>query len=481
MSRLRAGKKPQPTGRIRPLAGMLIGLLWLLGAPPAVLADDPAPATSSQAPAPASILPPPDFARNKPLLPEFTLKDKREGTYFTGIPIIGSDPDNGVAFGAQVQWYDNGSKDSPFFFYAPYRKRVSATADITTRGTQEYYLEYDQPYVADSPWRIHGFGGYMRYKYENYFGIGTSTLGKLNFPGAPGVTYSKANDYFDALRANPGGITYADYNYYDRQQTLFTADVERDFLGGLLRPLLGIQVSYLNARDYTGGGYNGATNQETKLHADYSNGLINGFGGGWANLIRMGLTYDTRDYEPDPTSGILGQVLAEGAMRWLGASSNYGHVNVTGQGYYRLLPDLTHLVLAANAVYSNHFGTVPFYAYSSMAAPGNYRKEGLGGWQTLRGFNANRFVGPVQIQGNLELRWTLADFTIWGQNLRPMLVPFADVGRVFDRTEQFSLKDWQATGGLAFRLAWNLATIISFELGFSREGTGFYMEIGHSF
>ena len=56
-----------------------------------------------------------------------------------------------------------------------------------------------------------------------------------------------------------------------------------------------------------------------------------------------------------------------------------------------------------------------------------------------------------------------------------------DVGRVFDRTEQFSLQDWQVTGGLAFRLAWNLATIISFDLGFSREGPGFYMQIGHPF
>ena len=163
MSRLRAGRKPQSAGRIRSLAGMLIGLLGLLGAPSTVLADDLAPATSSQSPAPASILPPPDFARNKPLLPEFTLKDKREGTYFTGIPIIGSDPDNGVATGAQVQWYDNGAKDSPFFYYAPYRNRVAATADITTRGTQEYYLEYDQPYVADSPWRVRAFGVYMRY------------------------------------------------------------------------------------------------------------------------------------------------------------------------------------------------------------------------------------------------------------------------------------------------------------------------------
>jgi hypothetical protein len=481
MSRLIAGGMSRPARQIRSLVGILIGLLWLIGALQAAFAEVPAPAVSPQTPADMSPPPPPDFARNKPRLPEFTLKDKQEGSYFTGIPIVGSDPDNGVAFGAQIQWYDNGSKDSPFFFYAPYRKRLSATADFTTRGTQEYFLEYDQPYVEDSPWRIHGFGGYMRFKYENYFGIGTSTLGKLSFPGQPGVTFSNANDYFDALRANPGGITWADYNSYDRQQLLFTGDLERDFFGGLLRPLVGIQVSYINARDYTGNSYHNAINQETKLHTDYRNGLINGFGGGWANLVRIGLTYDSRDYEPDPTSGILGQILAEGAMRWIGASSDYGHVSVTGQGYYRLLPDLTHLVLAANAVYSNHFGTVPFYAYPSMAAPGSYRKEGLGGWQTLRGFNANRFVGPVQIQGNLELRWTMADFTIWGQNFRPMLAPFVDVGRVFDRTEQFSLTDWQVTGGLAFRLAWNLATIISFDLGFSREGVGFYMEIGHPF
>jgi outer membrane protein assembly factor BamA len=480
MSRLRVGAAFRPAPRIRVSVALLICLAWCFGPPP-VLAEDPVPAASPQTAASENIPPPPDFARNKPLLPALMLKDKREGRYFTGIPIIGSDPDNGVALGAQVQWYDNGAKDAPLFYYAPYRTRIAATADFTTKGTQQYYVEYDQPYVADSPWRLRGYGGYLRYKYEDYFGIGTATLGKLSFPGTPGVTYSNADDYFNALQDNRNGDTWAYYNYYDRQQVLFTADVERDFLGGLLRPLLGIQVSYVNARDYTGTEYKGAVNQETKLFTDYQNGLIRGFGGGWANLLRLGLTYDTRDYEPDPTSGVLAQVLAEGAMRWLGASSYYGHVNVTGQGYYSLFPDWTRLVLAANLVYSNHFGAVPFYAFPSMAAPGNYTKEGLGGWQTLRGFRANRFVGPVQIQGNLELRWTFADFTIWDQNIRPMFVPFVDVGRVFDKSGQFSLHDLQVTGGPAFRLAWNLATIISFDLGFSREGVGFYLEIGHQF
>jgi outer membrane protein assembly factor BamA len=481
MSRSGARETLRSVRCVRLSAAILVGLLWLFGSAAMVLAEDPAPAASPQSPAPGGIPAPPDFARNKPPLPDLTLKDKKPGSYFTGIPILGTDPDSGVAFGAQIQWYDDGSKDDPLFYYAPYRKRVSATASVTTKGTQQYYLEYDQPYVADSPWRIRGYGGYLRYKYEDYFGIGTSTLGKLSFPGTPGVTYSNVDDYFNALRDNRAGETWAYYNYYDKQQILFTADVERDFLGGLLRPLLGIQVSYINARDYTGTVYNGSTNQETKLLADYQTGLIRGFGGGWANLVRAGLTYDTRDYEPDPTRGILGQVLVEGAMRWLGASANYGHVNVTGQGYYRLFPELTRLVLAANLVYSNHFGTVPFYAYPSMAAPGNYTKEGLGGWQTLRGFLANRFVGPIQIQGNLELRWTFADFTIWNQNLRPMLAPFVDAGRVFNKTGQFTLNDLQVTGGLALRVAWNLATLISFDLGFSREGYGFYMQIGHPF
>jgi outer membrane protein assembly factor BamA len=480
MSRLRGKEALRPIPHGRTFTAILIGLLWFFGPPP-VLAEDPAPGASPQVPNSESIPPPPTFARNKPLLPNLTLKDKREGSYFTGIPIIGSDPDNGFALGAQIQWYDNGPKDDPLFYYAPYRTRISATADFTTKGAQQYYLEYDRPYAAGSPWRIRGYGGYLRYKYENYFGIGTSTLGKLSFPGTPGVTYSNANDYFDALREDRNGETWAYYNYYDKQQALFTLDIERDFFGGLLRPLLGIQVSYINASDYTGTVYKGTVNQETKLLTDSQSGLIRGFGGGWANLVRVGLTYDTRDYEPNPTSGILGQVLAEGAMRWLGSSSYYGHVNVTGQGYYSLFPDLTRLVLAANLVYSNHFGSVPFYAYPSMAAPGNYTKEGLGGWQTLRGFRANRFVGAVQIQGNLELRWTMADFTVWNQNFRPMLVPFVDVGRVFNKSGQFTLNDLQVTGGPAFRLAWNLATIISFDLGFSREGYGFYMEIGHQF
>src|SRR5437763_693879 len=63
----------------------------------------------------ATVPAPPEVMRNKPPIPEFLLKDKREGTYFTGLPLIAVTPESGVVYGGTVQWYDNGSKDSPFF------------------------------------------------------------------------------------------------------------------------------------------------------------------------------------------------------------------------------------------------------------------------------------------------------------------------------------------------------------------------------
>jgi hypothetical protein len=38
-----------------------------------------------------------------------------------------------------------------------------------------------------------------------------------------------------------------------------------------------------------------------------------------------------------------------------------------------------------------------------MSVPTDERKEGLGAWQSLRGYRFDRFVGKVQMHGNLEL------------------------------------------------------------------------------
>jgi outer membrane translocation and assembly module TamA len=62
-----------------------------------------------------------------------------------------------------------------------------------------------------------------------------------------------------------------------------------------------------------------------------------------------------------------------------------------------------------------------------------------------------------------------------------MLVPFVDMGRVFDSAADSTLQDWKFDGGISFRLAWNLSTIVSFDYGRGSEGSMFYMELGHQF
>ncbi len=44
-----------------------------------------------------------------------------------------------------------------------------------------------------------------------------------------------------------------------------------------------------------------------------------------------------------------------------------------------------------------------------------------------------------------------------------------------------TLKDWKITAGSSFRLAWNLATVVSFDYGIGGEWKFSYMELGHPF
>ncbi len=465
-------------GPLAPAYSSLALLLFLGACLSFLLRPGPAMPADTEAP---SIPPPPDLVSNLHPIPAFILEKKQEGSYFTGIPVIASDPETGVSLGASIQWYDNGSKDNPLFYYAPYERMINLTADASTEGYQEYILEYDQPYIAGSPWRIRAHAAFYEDKYADYFGVGEKTLGQLSFPGTPGVTYQRTSSYFDALNEVRNGETWARYNSYDRRQPLLVFNLERSLWGGLLRPLIGFQVSHVDVRDYTGSIVNGAVNQETLLYQDYRNGSIRGFDGGWLNFARVGLTYDSRDYEPNPTSGIVGQALLEGTSPWVGGNSYFGHLTVGLQGYHPLIPKVTRLVLAANVVYSAHFGDAPFYALSSLAVPGDEAKEGLGGWSTLRGYYDNRFVGNVEMHGSLELRWTAFEVAALRQNLQFMLVPFVDAGRVFDRIAEFSANDWKASAGIGLRLIWNLATIISFDYGFSKESSLFYLQLGHQF
>ena len=425
--------------------------------------------------------PPPVFVENKRPIPKPILEKKEEHWYATGVPMIGVDPEVGPIFGGQVQIFDNGARSSPFFAYAPYRRQIMAGAQTGINGNfWSAFVAYDQPYIDDTPWRLKSYVGYTVNRERNYFGTGEQTLDALRYPGSP-RSFSRVDDFRDAIEDQPGGITWSRYVAYAQRILVGAFNFEYDLWGGLLRPLVGLQFGRVGVSDYTGHRDDGAVQQETKLAEDDRLDRILGFDGGWDNSVRIGLAFDNRDYEPDPTSGLLAQTFVSGSVRALGSEFDYGQATVGLTGYAPVVPGWRGLVVVGNATYSVRFGDVPFYAMNRLPLPKDEVKTGLGGFPTLRGYNTNRFVGRTTLGANAELRWSFSEFTVWDQHLKTALAVFGDTGRVFDRVDHFSAEDWRHSWGVGLRLAWNLATIISFDYGISDEGTLFFMQLGQPF
>ena len=435
------------------------------------------------------IVPRPDFISRRPFIPDFLLKDKREGRFITGAPGISYDQQAGLVLAVIGFLFDNGTKDDPFFRTAPYRQRIAVTAVGSLSGLQDYAVALDQPNLFDSPYRLRALVEYEVDPLNNYFGIGTASMRDFRFPGEPGRLFSTYNSYQDALRREVNGFAYTEYDRYESRQTTSGVTVERDLFGGIVRPLVGLRLRYTDIHDVTGDRVDAedatghsvrATQQPTRMHTDCLAGEISGCHGGFENLLTLGLSVDTLDFEPDPYSGLLAQVVAEFSGKALGSDFEYERVTSSITGYRAVFPNLARLVLAGRFLYSAQFGTVPFFSLPTLALNTGDR-SGLGGFHTMRGFVDQRFVGDSAVVANAELRWSLYDGGyLFGQHLRPMLAPFVDAGRVFD-ARQLYFFGWRADGGIGFRLIWNLATTVSFDFGFSNEGQTFFMNLGYAF
>ena len=67
------------------------------------------------------------------------------------------------------------------------------------------------------------------------------------------------------------------------------------------------------------------------------------------------------------------------------------------------------------------------------------RVDGLGGNNSLRGFNLHRFMDDVRFLSNSELRYKLRTIRVLGQLVELNAVSFVDVGRVWTDLDAFTL------------------------------------------
>jgi Omp85 superfamily domain len=434
---------------------------------------------------------PPSFMRDKPRIPD--ADTKKEGVFGTGIPAFTIDPDTGVGLGAVGYLTLDGPRSSPLFAYTPYQQQLYLQLYATTKGYQQHEIHYDAPYVRGSPFRVRLDLMFERNTSANYFGVGEATLDPLGFQGKRYATYAEQLAAAGALA--PGGKTASPrYDHYLYVKPSGYASVERDFWGGKIRVLYGAVVQHWSIDRYDGDPTQGtdaqghamaATEGPTKLGIDCQRAAVAGCGGGWNDLLKAGVAFDTRDFEKNPRSGVFADATGEWSSRAFGSSFSYLRLTIAGRFYLSpfrraasgagagLTP--SDVVLAGRLLYSMQGGNVPFFAMDTLAfTEGD--QQGLGGERTLRGYPQDRFVGRAAALANAELRWNFAHFPLLQQQFALQLAPFFDTGRVFDQVS-LALTKWRPAGGGGLRIAWNQSTVVMFDLAGSPEDTAFYIDV----
>ncbi len=417
------------------------------------------------------------------------LARKNEGGYFTGLPLAAYSTDMGFGGGARVYYYWDGDRVDPRFARTPYLYRMFLQAFASTRGLQFHWFDLDAPRIADTPYRVRAQLIYQRNINQNYFGLGDRSLAPLAFPGS-GKTYGSYADYTaDQLQIDGNGNAWSKYDQYDLLRPLAIASIERLFDDDRVRVLGGVGFSYARIRDYTGhavdaveatGAAASAPEGQTRFAADCAARIVVGCGGGFDNFLRLGISYDTRDFEPDPNRGVFLDAALDAGTVALGSHYDYVRAMAAARGYWSPIPEDADLVLAGRGVIEAQSHGAPFFSMDTFPFTEDPR-AGLGGHRTMRGFRQDRFVGPVMTLVNGEARWTWGHATIWRQKLAFIAVPFVDVGRPYDSLSELTFRDWRLAYGGALRISWNLATIVTVDYGRSSEDTGFYINFNHIF
>ena len=402
---------------------------------------------------------------------------KKEGWYPTGLPLLNYDSDNGFGYGVRAYLYNNGTRDEEYFAYAPYKMQLYAQFYQTTNGYQYHEVNLDMPYIMGTKFRIITSVAYDKKINANFFGIGADAAKrKLTiYDNSFNVVkqFDKYKDFVEYYDDNPGYTKYFNYQY---TKPSYFLNIYRDLTQNL-KMLVGFEVKKVTIDTWDGEKFDGDPQGPTLLEQRKPEG----YKGGWSNFARLGVYYDTRDYEPDPKSGYFIDYAFEVSRGWLG--SDYDFIRNTVQLQY-YVPLLSSLTLALRAGYTDTNMDAPFFEMGYFGFSLN-RRTGNGSNRTIHGYKEQRFVAPTMTVANTELRWKFAEANPWNQNFQFKLTAFYDVGNVYDKAgDPFSeprFGDYKQAYGGGLVIAWNMATIIHFYYGMSKEDTSISVNFNHTF
>jgi outer membrane protein assembly factor BamA len=373
------------------------------------------------------------------------------GRSITGLPALNYDADEGVGYGALLQYYDYGSDG-----VQPYRYTVQPTVFLTTRGRRDFSLFVDAPHLLPKGWRLGGAVASERQLATPYYGVGNETV---------------ADD-----AATAGGNPY--YYRYGRDVVRMNVDVQRELGFPELRLLVGIGSRRVSVTPVPYG--EGTTLLAQQVGSAPLPALT-------TRYARVGLVLDTRDREIGTHRGVWADVLVQDAIIGSdgfsgGAPPNERFVRAPAT-LRRDTPLSPTVTLAQRFVVQDVLGDLPPTEMSVLQ--GSYRDdEALGGASSLRGIPRNRYVGRGLAFGNLEARWNAMSFPLHGTPSHLVLSAFVDAGRVWAGNVGVEelFKDLHAGYGAGARLGMGPSFVVAADVGHSSQSmAAMYIGLGYLF
>lgn len=387
------------------------------------------------------------------------------------MPLVNYATDSGLGYGARVYLHANGARSDPAFARTPWRTRLLMQFFRSTAGWEYHMLDADIPEALDTEWRVRLRAAFEGSINRNWFGTGTASLAAL-----PADDFAAYLESLEADEPAGPGSTNGWFHKYELRRPFARLQLER-WLGGSLLVMAGAELQRATIRLYDGRTVSVAAGD--RRQGPTLPGLLRpvGVGGGNLHHVRLGVGWDTRDFEPAPRSGLAAEAVGEYAGPATGADWRYARATVSARSFV----DVGHdVIIATRGVWSVTDGDPPFFDQGTLSLLEG-RTESLGGGWTLRGYRENRFSGKVVSLANLELRWNATELVAGTQRFLFTPIAFADGGRVYDAPTHFALTRWKGAAGGGIRVAWNRATILNATYGRSGEDSNVFVDFGHQF
>ena len=364
------------------------------------------------------------MAQEKKAKKEKTYNEKGEiikkGWNFGPLPVVGFDADLGFQYGVTCDIFNYGDGSR----YPRYDYKFNVEASRYTKGSGVFRFYSDMPYVVKDT--------------KLFFDVTYFYAKKYEFFGFNGYEASSFDPYAGIEGLKSG------YHFINRNQFRFVGSMQRPFFdvpnlywtAGLayyntkVTPIDTIKMS-----DYAG---------QTTLYENYVNtGIIkeDEAHGGNTTQLRLGMVYDSRDHNSDPTKGIYAEATLVGAPDLIDRKG-YSNLSYTFLWRHYIPVYKDKLTFAYRLGAQNRLaGKTPWYMINNLNTM-FFKKmytEGLGGSVTMRGVNRNGVIGEGFAFANLELRWRIVGFQFINQNWQVALNPFFDAGMVTQKRGEIEM------------------------------------------